>query len=52
MNGPKRREPEPSFGPDEEGDVPIRKRAVSDDCDSWVHVCHPQEGAPKPAPGQ
>ncbi|MBU3079283.1 hypothetical protein [Sphingomonas quercus] len=32
------REPEPSYGPDEEGDVPIDEDAVIDDPASWVHV--------------
>ena len=45
MTDPKRT-PEPSFGPDEEGEVPLRKRDIDGDPNNWVHV---DEGE-KPAP--
>ena len=33
-----KREPEPSFGPDEEGEVPLRKRDLDTDPHKWVHL--------------
>ena len=34
---PPDREPEPSFGPDEEGELPIAPEKVPDDNASWVN---------------
>lgn len=35
---PEPRRPEPAFGPDEEGEVPLPPDAIPDDKAAWVHV--------------
>ncbi len=40
---PSERTPEPSFGPDEEGEVPLTPDAIGKDKAAWVH-----EDKPKP----
>ena len=37
MTDPKRK-PEPSFGPDEEGELPLSPAGITDDPGAWVHV--------------
>lgn len=37
MIDPKRK-PEPSFGPDEEGEVPLLPDEITEDSSAWVHV--------------
>ena len=44
------RKPEPSFGPDEEGDVPPPEGPAQDDSAAWVHGDQPrrtQESSPE-----
>ena len=36
-------QPEPSFGPDEEGDVTLILRGDPDDSDAWVHRRPPEQ---------
>lgn len=41
---PAGRMPEPSYGADEEGDVPLPTDGASDDPAAWVHVDRPEPG--------
>lgn len=42
MSTPEPRTPEPSFGPDEEGDVPPPDGRRLDDTAAWVHQDPPE----------
>ncbi|MFS0736569.1 hypothetical protein ABC347_05925 [Sphingomonas sp. 1P06PA] len=35
---PEPRSPEPAFGPDEEGELPLEPDAIPEDEAAWVHV--------------
>jgi hypothetical protein len=39
--GAAQRTPEPSFGPDEEGELPLAPDAIDKDKAAWVHQDHP-----------
>ena len=41
---PAGRTPEPSYGADEEGDVPLPEDGATDDPAAWVHVDDPEPG--------
>ena len=45
MTDPKRT-PEPSFGPDEEGEVPLTPEEITDDPGAWVHVDESETPSP------